>query len=140
MPFVSITPATGRRLRSWPAHRPAEVERRVAKAAAAARQWRGSTFAQRAAHLRAVARVLRARAPALAQLVVAEMGKPLGQAKAEIEKCATTCEFYAKHGPRFLAPERPTGAARNAEVRFEPLGTVLAVMPWNFPIWQALRA
>ena len=140
MPFVSINPATGRKLRSWPAHRPAEVERRVAKAAAAARRWRGSTLAQRAAHLRAIARVLRARARELSALVVAEMGKPLAQAKAEIEKCATTCEFYARHGGGFLAPERPVGAAKNGEVHFEPLGTVLAVMPWNFPIWQALRA
>jgi succinate-semialdehyde dehydrogenase/glutarate-semialdehyde dehydrogenase len=140
MPFVSINPATGRRIRSWPAHRPAEVERRLRRAGAAARRWKESTLAERAAHLRAIARALRGRAGPLADLVVAEMGKPLGQARAEIEKCAVTCEFYARHGPRFLAPERPVGAAPNAEVRFEPLGTVLAVMPWNFPIWQALRA
>ncbi|HVW20129.1 MAG TPA: aldehyde dehydrogenase family protein [Opitutaceae bacterium] len=140
MPFVSVNPATGRRLRSWPAHRPAEVERRVTKAAAAARQWREASLPRRAAHLRAIARALRARSRALADLIVAEMGKPLGQARAEIEKCALTCEFYAKHGPRFLSPQRPEGAPPNAEVRFEPLGTVLAVMPWNFPVWQALRA
>src|SRR6185436_3880203 len=86
------------------------------------------------------ARSLRARQEVLARLLTAEMGKPITQARAEIEKCARVCEFYARHGGRWLADEHPVGAPQGTRVIFEPLGVVLAIMPWNFPFWQAFRA
>jgi succinate-semialdehyde dehydrogenase/glutarate-semialdehyde dehydrogenase len=140
MALVSINPATGRRLKAYRPHSAAAVETILQRAEAAFRPWRDRPMAGRARYLRAVARTLRRQARPLADLITAEMGKPLAQARAEIEKSALTCEYYARHAARHLAPERPVGAPRNARVRFEPIGTVLAIMPWNFPVWQAVRA
>lgn len=102
--------------------------------------WRSVTPARRARHLRALAGVLRSRHDELAALATAEMGKPITQARAEIKKTAAGCEFFAEHGPRWLADEHPPGAAANARVSFEPVGVVLAIMPWNFPFWQVFRS
>lgn len=140
MPFLSVNPATGRRLATYRTHRPAEVESMLRRADAAFREWRESGPARRSAYLRAVARGLRSRSAELAALMTEEMGKPIGQARAEIEKCAGGCEYYARRGARYLRPERPEGAPANARVIFQPLGVVLAIMPWNFPIWQVVRA
>jgi succinate-semialdehyde dehydrogenase/glutarate-semialdehyde dehydrogenase len=138
--FVSINPATGRRLRAYRAHSPAEVAVRLRRARAAFVAWRDWPLADRAAHLRAVARALRRRRAALAALLTAEMGKPLAQALAEIEKSAAACDYYARNARRLLAPPRLVGAPPRARVAVEPLGTVLAIMPWNFPFWQVIRA
>jgi succinate-semialdehyde dehydrogenase/glutarate-semialdehyde dehydrogenase len=140
MSFVCINPTTGRRLRAYRTHTASETDRILARADAAFRVWRDWSIEERGGYLRSVARVLRRRAPALARQITAEMGKPLAQARAEIEKSATTCEYYAKHSGRFLAPEKPVGAPKNARILFQPLGTVLAIMPWNFPVWQAVRS
>ncbi len=140
MRLVSVNPATGRRLSSHPAHSRAAVERTLSRAHAAQISWRALSPSARAQHLRAVARTLLARREALAALATAEMGKPLAQSRAEVEKCALVCRYYADHGPGFLADERPAGAPPHSRVTFEPLGVVLAIMPWNFPFWQALRA
>ncbi len=140
MTFTTIDPATGRRLRSYREHSAAEVERALDRSQAAFRRWSGRAFPQRSALLRAVARLLREQAPTLAALATQEMGKPRAQADAEIAKCALGCEFYARHARGFLAEEFPPGAPRGASVVFEPLGPVLAVMPWNFPFWQVFRA
>jgi succinate-semialdehyde dehydrogenase/glutarate-semialdehyde dehydrogenase len=102
--------------------------------------WRESSPAFRSRHLRNVARILRVQCGDLAGLITAEVGKPITQSRAEIEKCAMVCEFYARHGADFLADEHPAGAPRQARVAYEPLGPVLAVMPWNFPCWQVFRA
>jgi len=110
------------------------------RAAATFRDWSGTAISQRARHLRALARTLRSEQTALASLLTAEVGKPIAQSLAEIEKCALVCDYYAKEGPRFLAPERPPGAPAHAHVEFAPLGIVLAIMPWNFPFWQVFRA
>ena len=140
MSLVSINPATGRRLTTYREHNRAEAERIVARAHAAQRDWRALSSAARAKHLRALARLLLARRDALAALATAEMGKPITQARAEVEKCALLCDYYARHGARLLAAEVPEGAPAGARVTFEPLGTVLAIMPWNFPFWQVVRA
>jgi succinate-semialdehyde dehydrogenase/glutarate-semialdehyde dehydrogenase len=140
MPFVCLNPATGRRLRSYRTHTAAETNRILQRADGAFRAWREWSPARRGGYLVSVARMLRRRAPALARLITAEMGKPLAQARAEVEKSAVACEYYARHGGRYLAPERPAGAPKHARVLFQPLGTVLAIMPWNFPVWQAVRA
>jgi succinate-semialdehyde dehydrogenase/glutarate-semialdehyde dehydrogenase len=89
--------------------------------------------------LERVAQELRQQRERLAREVTREMGKPLSQARAEIEKCAWVCEYYAQHGPQFLAPEEVRTEARRSYVRFDPLGVVLAIMPWNFPYWQVFR-
>jgi succinate-semialdehyde dehydrogenase/glutarate-semialdehyde dehydrogenase len=138
--FLCINPTTGRRLRAYRTHTARETDRILSRADAAFRRWRDWSLEERAGYLRSVARLLRRRAPALAQLITAEMGKPLAQARAEIEKSAVTCEYYARYGPRYLAPEIPVNAPKGARVLFQPLGTVLAIMPWNFPVWQAVRA
>ncbi len=140
MRFVSKNPATGRRLASHRGHTLAEVERIVARASASQRPWRELSLATRAAVLRRLAAALLKERDALAALATAEMGKPITQARAEVEKCALLCNYYARHGPRLLADEVPDGAPAGARVTFEPLGTVLAVMPWNFPFWQVVRA
>jgi len=139
MTFDSINPATGERIASYPVHTPEQVDAIVREAQAAFEQWRGTTFAERAKLMKRLAAVLRERQVADAQLMTREMGKPLEQAKGEIEKCAVCCDFYAEHAERFLAPEQVKTDAAKSYVAFEPLGIVLAVMPWNFPYWQVVR-
>src|SRR5947207_11468054 len=139
MALSSINPSSGEVLESFEEATPAARERVLALAWQAFLGWRARTFAERAARLREVARVLRAKKVEYARLMAREMGKPVAQGDAEVEKCAWGCEYYAEHAARFLAPEpRETDAARSY-VRFDPLGPVLAVMPWNFPFWQVFR-
>ncbi len=140
MQLVSINPATARRIASHRGHSAAEVERAVARAHAAHLAWRHVPPAIRARRLRTIGRGLLARRDELAALATAEMGKPVRQARAEVEKSAAACEFYARHGPDFLRDEIPPGAPENTRVTYEPLGVVLAIMPWNFPFWQVIRA
>ena len=140
MSLVSLDPTTGRRLATYRGHSRASVERILARAHKAYPTWRRLSPAARANHLRALARELLAQRDQLAALATAEMGKPIAQARGEVEKCARTCEYFAAHGPAFLADERPLGAAADARVVFEPLGVVLAIMPWNVPFWQVFRA
>src|SRR5207302_7532072 len=92
-----------------------------------------------AAVLRALGARLRGRGPALAGLMTAEMGKPIAQAEAEIAKCAGACDYYAEHAGRYLAPETIETDAGRSFTRCDPLGVVLAIMPWNFPLWQVFR-
>lgn len=140
MPFVSINPATGRRLGTYPIHSAAAVERLLARASAALAPWRELPLARRIRHVRTLGRALLAQRDALAAVLTAEMGKPAAQARAEIEKCALACAFYARRAAPMLAAVRPPGAPAHARVQFEPLGVVLGIMPWNFPFWQTLRA
>jgi succinate-semialdehyde dehydrogenase/glutarate-semialdehyde dehydrogenase len=140
MSLVSINPATGQRLHIHGLHGSVHIEHAIAKAHAAFHGWRETSPAFRARHLRALGRVLRLQRDDLAALITAEMGKPITQARAEIDKCAAVCDFYARHGADWLAEEHPSGAPKNARVAYEPLGVVLAIMPWNFPFWQLFRA
>ncbi|HWA09419.1 MAG TPA: aldehyde dehydrogenase family protein [Opitutaceae bacterium] len=140
MPLISIDPASGRRIGAHATFNRRQIEAATAQAHAAFLRWREVAPDLRSRRLRALARALRARRKALAALAVREMGKPVAQALAEIEKSALTCEFYARRGPGWLADERPPEAAAAARVAYQPLGVILAVMPWNFPIWQVIRA
>jgi acyl-CoA reductase-like NAD-dependent aldehyde dehydrogenase len=138
--FVSVDPATGRLLATHPAHTAPEVERVLATATAAGVGWRATPIAERAAALAAFADVLEGRAAALALLVTAEMGKPLTQAQAEVAKCIDGIRFFAHHAERLLERRPVDGLAQGrAYVRHDPIGTVLAIMPWNFPLWQPIR-
>jgi succinate-semialdehyde dehydrogenase/glutarate-semialdehyde dehydrogenase len=140
MSFVSINPATGHRLRSYRRFTSRQTATAVERAHRAFLGWREVSPADRARQLRALARALRAARAELAELAALEMGKPLAEGQAEVEKCAAGCEFYAKHGLVWLKEERPPGASAHAHVQFDPLGIVLAIMPWNFPFWQVFRA
>jgi succinate-semialdehyde dehydrogenase/glutarate-semialdehyde dehydrogenase len=140
MALVSINPATGRRIAVYREHTRAQIERTVARATLAQVRWRAVTPTRRASYFLALARTLRAKADALAALATEEMGKPIAEGRAEVEKSALLCEYYARHGAALLADEHPPGAPRKARVTFEPLGVILAIMPWNFPFWQVVRA
>src|SRR5213594_1441100 len=139
MALSSINPSSGEVLESFEEATPAALERVLAHAWQAFLGWRERTFAERAARLREVARVLGAKKVEYARLMALEMGKPVAQGEAEVEKCAWGCEYYAGHAARFLAPEPCETDAARSYVRFDPLGPVLAVMPWNFPFWQVFR-
>jgi succinate-semialdehyde dehydrogenase/glutarate-semialdehyde dehydrogenase len=135
----SVDPATGRVLKTFTPHGDAEVDARIARAALTFSCWRLSPPAKRAGLLGKVADLLDAEVEPLARLVTMEMGRPIRAARDEIRKCAFGCRYYAEHGPRLLADEPiPTGPAETW-VRYEPLGPVLAIMPWNFPFWQVFR-
>jgi succinate-semialdehyde dehydrogenase/glutarate-semialdehyde dehydrogenase len=136
---VTVNPATGERLAEYPAFSAAEVDAVLDRAAAAQTGWAALPYAERAVVLRRTAEVLRAEVDDLALLVTREMGKPLAEARAEVEKCATACDYYAEHAGDFLADEPVATSADRSWIGYEPVGVVLAVMPWNFPLWQVLR-
>ncbi|RBY88049.1 NADP-dependent succinic semialdehyde dehydrogenase [Blastococcus sp. TBT05-19] len=136
---ITLNPATGERLAEHPALSDAEVDGALDRAAAAQQEWAALPLAERAAVLRRVAAILRAEVEELALLVTREMGKPLTEARAEVEKCATTCDYYADNAAAFLADEPVETSADRSWISYEPVGVVLAVMPWNFPLWQVLR-
>jgi len=140
MPFVSLNPATGKTIARHRAHSPRQLDEALATARTAQPDWARRPPARRAAVLRSLARGLRAQRDSLAALATAEMGKPVTQARAEVEKCALLCDYYAAQGETLLADQLPAGAPANARVVHEPLGTILAIMPWNFPFWQVVRA
>ncbi|MCW2572510.1 MAG: succinate-semialdehyde dehydrogenase, partial [Frankiales bacterium] len=142
MAIASVNPATGETLKTFEPLSDAEIRDRLARAATAFASYRLTTFDERSGWMRAAAAVLDAEIEQLAQLMTTEMGKTVKAAKAEIAKCAAGCRFYAEHAAGFLADEPADAAAIKASqayARYQPLGPVLAVMPWNFPLWQAMR-
>jgi len=139
MTITSINPATDQPIRDYALMDPTMVRKTVAAAHRAFSAWRQTPFATRTTLMRAAARVLRERAPELARLMTAEMGKPVKSARAEVEKCALVCDYYAEHAEEILAPELIPTEASKSFATFEPLGVILAVMPWNFPFWQVFR-
>lgn len=139
MTFRSINPANGELLLELPPWPSSRVEQALEQAAAARGPWAAQPLAERCARVAAAGRVLRERAEGLARLITLEMGKLLREARAEVEKCATACDYYAEHGPAFLADQPVAADAGRSLVVQQPLGSVLAVMPWNFPLWQVFR-
>ena len=137
--MISINPANGEKLAEFQELTDRELEERLDRARAGFARHRHSSGAERAALLERVADLLSQEVDSLARMMTLEMGKPLAAARAEVEKCASVCRYYAENGARFLAEEiLPTSAARSS-LRWEPLGAVLAIMPWNFPFWQVFR-
>src|SRR5947207_9082487 len=139
MTFQSVNPATGEVLETFEDTTPDALTRILERATAASRDWRRRPVAQRVERLRAAGRKLRERKDDYARTMAVEMGKPLAQGVAEAEKCAWVCDYYAEHGAAFLADEPRATDASRSYVRFEALGPVLAIMPWNFPFWQVFR-
>ncbi len=139
MPLTSVNPATGQVLAEYPTLTSDELADAVRASHDVFAAWSRCSVAERARPLEELAQVLRDRSEELAGLMVQEMGKPIVQARFEVEKCAVGCEYYARNAPGFLAPMPATSDASRSLVSFEPLGIVLAIMPWNFPLWQAIR-
>lgn len=136
---LSVNPATGETLAAYPWASSDDVERAIARADSGFRQWRTESVAHRAQTLRDVGAALRHRAEEMAQMMSREMGKPILQARAEVTKSASLCDWYAEHGPAMLQAEPTLVENQNAVIEYRPLGPILAVMPWNFPLWQVLR-
>lgn len=139
MSITAMNPATGEVLKQYPEPTFTEVKKIITAAHQAYLSWRETDFPARAKHLQQAARVLRANAADYAKMMALEMGKPVNDGKAEVEKCAWACDYYAEHGAKFLQPEIIATDAQKSFVAFQPIGVVLAVMPWNFPFWQVIR-
>ncbi|EOT7376390.1 TPA: succinate-semialdehyde dehydrogenase [Enterobacter cloacae] len=136
---LSVNPATGETLAAYPWATSEEVEQAITLADAGFRQWRGESVSHRAQKLRDLGAALRQRGEEMAQMISREMGKPIVQARAEVAKSAGLCDWYAEHGPAMLRAEPTLVENQNAVIEYRPLGPILAVMPWNFPLWQVLR-
>ena len=139
MAIATVNPATGGVVRQFPALTEDELESKLERASNAFRSYRSTPLRQRAAWLTHAAEILESEKQQFAQLMTLEMGKPLKAAADEAAKCATACRYYAENGPRLLQDEDIHTNAMRSTVRYQPIGPVLAVMPWNFPFWQVFR-
>jgi succinate-semialdehyde dehydrogenase / glutarate-semialdehyde dehydrogenase len=139
VPFASINPATGEVVETFESHTEKEVEERLQRAAETFASYRWTSFAERGRSMVTAAELLESEQPDIARVLTTEMGKTFAAAKAEVAKCALTMRWYAEHAERLLADEPIETSAAQSYVRYEPLGPVLAIMPWNFPLWQVVR-
>lgn len=139
MSFKSINPANGVTLQEFAVWNDAQLDAALHEAAHAAPVWATTPLEERCQLMRKAAQYLRDHRDRLARIITLEMGKLIKEARAEVEKCAAACDFYAEHGPAFLEDELIVSDAAKSYVAYQPLGTVLAVMPWNFPFWQVFR-
>ncbi|HEV2708196.1 MAG TPA: NAD-dependent succinate-semialdehyde dehydrogenase [Pyrinomonadaceae bacterium] len=139
MSIATVNPATNETLRVFEPFAEEEIEERVGSAHETFRSYRRTTFAERARLMMRAAEILTTEKDSFARLMTLEMGKPLASAVQEVEKCAWVCRFYAENAARFLADEQVETNGARSYVRYEPVGVVLAVMPWNFPFWQVFR-
>jgi succinate-semialdehyde dehydrogenase/glutarate-semialdehyde dehydrogenase len=137
--IASINPATGEKLREFPPHKDVDIEKALRRATAAFEKYRGEPFTKRAQLMIEVAALLEREKQELARTMTLEMGKLLRDSVAEIEKCVTGCRYYVENAERFLEDEPAQTSARRSYVHYEPMGPVLAIMPWNFPFWQVFR-
>lgn len=136
---LSRNPATGELIQAYAYQTDADLEQALTRSTRGYAAWRRLSVAQRADALVRLAEALRGNADILARTITLEMGKPISQARGEVEKCANLCEWYAEQGPAMLATEPTQVEHQKAVIEYRPLGPILAVMPWNFPIWQVLR-
>lgn len=136
---ISVDPTTGETLAMMPWASADDIENALTLAARGLEEWKRTTVAFRAQKLRDIGQALRNRTEEMAHSISREMGKPIRQARAEVAKSAALCDWYAEHGPAMLNPEPTLVENQQAVIAYRPLGTILAVMPWNFPLWQVLR-
>jgi succinate-semialdehyde dehydrogenase/glutarate-semialdehyde dehydrogenase len=139
VPYISVNPATGEKIAEYPNPTAAELDAALKRSAAGFAAWRRASYDERATHMVRAAELLEAEAPTVAELMTSEMGKTFAAAKGEVAKCAMTMRYYAEHAEAMLEPESISSPARRSGIRYEPLGAVFAVMPWNFPLWQCVR-
>ena len=138
-PIVTIDPSTEEQIERFEPFSPQRIEEALQRASTAFRAWRATSFSERSSAMRKVGMLLRERKNDYASLATREMGKPIAEAEAEVEKCATACDYFASEAERLLADSPHPSSATESYVAFRPLGIVLAVMPWNFPFWQVFR-
>jgi acyl-CoA reductase-like NAD-dependent aldehyde dehydrogenase len=137
--FATVNPSTGEEIEAFSYFAPAQIEKVVAQADKSFQAFRKLSVYKRAQLLTELGTSLRKNKPQLAKIISTEMGKIFSEAEAEIEKCAREADWYSEHGPKMVADEpAPTGSV-NAYISYLPLGPILAIMPWNFPIWQLTR-
>jgi succinate-semialdehyde dehydrogenase/glutarate-semialdehyde dehydrogenase len=139
MPFATINPATGETEKEFPDHTPEEVDAMLDRAVAAFARYRETTYAERARWVITAAELLEGEVPDMARILTTEMGKTFAAAKAEVSKSAVGLRWFADNAERLLADEPVTTGASRSYIHYQPLGAVLAVMPWNFPLWQVIR-
>jgi acyl-CoA reductase-like NAD-dependent aldehyde dehydrogenase len=139
MGIQSINPATEEILKTFEAYTKVQIDNALDEAAQAFITWRNTAFSQRSALFKQLAGYLRTHKDRLAKIATLEMGKPISEAEAEVEKCALNCEYYAEKAEEFLAPQKMESNGTESYVNFQPLGVILALMPWNFPYWQVMR-
>jgi len=139
MAIASVNPATGKTIRTFEALNDAAIDAALARSVSALRVNRARGFDERASRMIRAAEILEERQKELGRLITMEMGKPVKAAVAEVVKCASNCRYYAEHAQSYLADEHVTTDAKETFIRYEPMGTILAVMPWNFPFWQVFR-
>jgi len=139
MAIATTNPATGEVICTFSALTPAQIEAKLSLAASTYQRHRLTSLESRAEKMRAAADIFEKEQDRLGHLMTLEMGKPLVQGRAEAAKCATACRYYAENAARFLADEPVPDADGKCHVRYEPIGAVLAIMPWNFPFWQVVR-
>ena len=139
MPYATINPATGQTEKTYPAHTPAEVEAILQRAADTFAEYRTTSYAERARHLINAADLFEGEAPDIARIVTIEMGKTFASARGEASKCALGLRWFAEHGESLLADQPIATGASRSYVHYQPIGVVLAIMPWNFPLWQVVR-
>ena len=135
----AINPALNKLIKEYAEHLPTEVEASIRHAHQAFPSWASTSIASRSKPMLNMAKLLRSKIDTLAEIMTLEMGKPIAQSRAEVEKSATACDFYASHAGKFLKDELIATDARKSFISFEPLGVILGVMPWNFPFWQVYR-
>jgi succinate-semialdehyde dehydrogenase / glutarate-semialdehyde dehydrogenase len=139
MPFATINPTTGETEQTFAAHTPAEVEEKLQRAHDAFLAYRHTTFAERSRHLITTAELFEGELPDVAKMLTTEMGKTFAAAKGEVAKCAMALRWFAEHAESLLADEEISSGATRSYVHYQPIGPVLAIMPWNFPLWQVIR-
>ncbi len=139
MPFATVNPATGQTEKSFATHTPDEVEALLQRAVEAFAAYRTTTYAERARHLITAAEILEAEVPDVARILTTEMGKTFAAARGEVSKCALGLRWFAEHAESLLADEEISTGASRSYVHYQPIGPVLAIMPWNFPMWQVVR-
>ena len=139
MPFATINPATGKTEQVFPTMTSTEVDALLDRAVAAFAEYKTTSYAERARHLHTAAELLEGEVPDVARILTTEMGKTFAAAKAEVSKCALSLHWFADNAERLLADEAIPTRASKSYVRFQPIGAVLAIMPWNFPLWQVMR-
>jgi acyl-CoA reductase-like NAD-dependent aldehyde dehydrogenase len=135
----SINPATEEVIGSYKCHSAEQIDKALQNAVGAFRSWRREGFSMRSGRMKKAAAYLRQNKSRLAGIMTAEMGKPIGESEAEVEKCAWNCDYYADNAERILADEPRSSNATESYIQYTPLGVILAVMPWNYPLWQVFR-
>lgn len=137
--MIALNPATGEVIKDYPEHSDADLEQKMAQADQTFQQWKEVPFAERSRLMKQASQNLRDKKHEYGSLITQEMGKPIKEAVGEVEKCAWVCDYYADNAEKFLSEEPAESDGKEAYVAFRPLGTVLSIMPWNFPFWQVFR-